>query len=55
MKDKNERQVSSLPEKEFKVKILTELEKRVDKLSEDFNREREKGKKKPTRAEEYSN
>lgn len=50
MKDKNERQVSSLPEKEFKVKILTELEKRVDKLSEDFNKVKKKKKQKPNQS-----
>ena len=50
-KELNETEISNLPDKEFKVmiiKMLTELWRRVDEHSENFNKELENRKKNPS-------
>ena len=56
-KELNEVEISNLPDKEFKVtiiKMFTELRRRMDEHSENFNRVR-KYKEEPNKAEEYNN
>ena len=50
-------EISNQPDKEFKaivIKMLIRVERRVDELSENFNKEIENSKE-PVRAEKYSN
>ena len=52
------KQINNLLDKEFKALIiwmLTELGKRIDEHSENFNKELENTPKEPVRAEEYNN
>ena len=52
------KQINNLPDKEFKalvIRMLMELRKRIDKHSENFNKEPENIKKKKVRDEEYNN
>lgn len=51
-------QIYNLPDKESKatvIRMLTEVGKKMDKYSKDFNEELEKYKKELVRAEEYNN
>ena len=52
------KQINNLPEKELKVTVistLTELWKRIDEFSENFNKQPENIKKEPVRADVYKN
>ena len=52
------KQINNLPDKEFKalvIRMLMELRKRIDKHSENFNKEPENIKKKKVRDEENNN
>ena len=50
-------EINNLPDKEFKAIIimLTELGKRIEEHSENFNKGLEDIKKEPVRVEEYNN
>ena len=53
----NEKEISNLPDKEFKQKVirmLTDLGRRMDELSVNVNKELENIKKEPIRNEEYN-
>ena len=52
------KQINNLPEKELKVTVirtLTELWKRIDEFSGNFNKQPENIKKEPVRAVEHNN
>ena len=57
-KTTNETEINNLLGKEFKdlvTRMLTELGKRINEHSENFNNELENIKKEPVRTEEYNN
>ena len=57
-KELNEMEINNLLDKKYKliaIRMLTDLGRRIDENSENFNKELENVKKEPIRTEEYNN